>query len=279
MAPEGKGGREGHMRGRGRGGKGSNGRGTSKQNEASGRGHSSAAYGGWAKSADDSGYDKCAAGNASEEELRQRLAAMEATDASRRADEHRVREELKEAEAAKDRAKRREAQAREAVEDSRRRAVHAVERLKGEFADQMSELEEHRLARQQIQQTELASQAELDAMILAQAEAMARRDELTKEVSRLEEQARADEALADKSEARMKHVEAKVKKERKHMDSVKAEMEVLRKEKEDAQAFKRLAQEEMQRCRHKGDLGTMTWRYAAYLLLVSIFFAIFFRCL
>lgn len=212
----------------------------------------------------------------SEEELSQRMKAAEAEDVVQRADEQRLRQEITLAEEGRDRARRREIAAREAAEESRRRAARSLEHLRGELSDLMKQLQEYEHAEQEASHNEAAWQAELDTMVLSQANAMEKRDELAASISGLEDQARAKETLADKNEARARHLEEKLKKEKVKMDAVRAEAEVLRREAEEEEATKMRLQEELLRY-DDGVLSLVIWRYATIFLAVAAMFALIFR--
>lgn len=212
----------------------------------------------------------------SEEELSTRIAAAEADDAAQRADELRLRQDTAQAEEARDRARRREIAAREAAEDSRRRADRGLEHLRGELSDLMKQLQVHEQAEQEAKRNEAAWQAELDTMVISQANAMAKRDELVARIAGFEDQARASESLAEKSEARARHLEEKLKKEKAKLDAVRAEAEVLRREAEEEEATKTRVQEELLR-HHEGALSLVIWRYSAIFLAVAAVFALIFR--
>jgi len=216
-------------------------------------------------------------GPVSEEELAKRIATLEAEDSAQHADEYRIKEELKQAEWARDQARRKENQVREAAEDSRRRAVRNIEYYKNELADLKKVLLEHDRANKGHIQRAQASSDELDAMVLAQASAMARRDELAVEASSFEEQARANEALATKEGAKVKLVEEKVKKERAKLDAFKAHVEALRRNVDDSLGVKKRTKEELNRRQKESGLSLDIWRYLTAFLFIAIFIVLFFQ--
>lgn len=264
MATASKGSSEGKGRGRGGRGKGEGkGRGGLKQYEAS-------------RSDKELDLSKL-----SEQDLKKLIDAEEAEEASLRAEEVKLIKDLEAAKLESQRARWRESQARDAVDDARRRASHKVEYLTCEMAELMQTIETRKREKVESQQTELASQAELDSMVLTQADAMAKRDKLAVEVAKLEEQARADEAAAAQIEAKIKVIEAKVKKDKGKVDVVMAEMDALRRESEEAQRVRRRLQEEWDQAKKPIDdvenADIKLWQYGVYSLLVLIILVMFFK--
>jgi len=114
-------------------------------------------------------------------------------------------------------------------------------------------------------------------MVLAQARMITQRDELTAEVARLEEQARADEMRANKVESRARHVEERCKKERERVDMVKREAEESKREVDVEHSSHKRAKEELLRHQEEGTLGITIWRCVTGILAAVAVFATVYR--
>lgn len=214
--------------------------------------------------------DATALSTVPEQELRTRLQAAQAEEAALHAEEDRLRQELQGAQSARDHARRREIQARESCDDARRRDAHLIERLRSDLADLKKLLQEHEQTNLANFRDEQAWQAEIDAKILAQADAIAKRDKLAEELSHVEERARADGVLVSKSEARASHLEEKVKKERERIDAVRRETEVLRRETEDENRLQRHAEEELRQCQQSETHSLRPTQAVFFILLLAV---------
>jgi len=215
--------------------------------------------------------------NPSEEELSRSVKEAEAEEIAQGANLCRLRQEFNQAQDARDRAKRSEAHVRETAEDSQRRSERNIECLRNEIADLMKQVADHEKSQNDQESKEKGLQAELDAMILSQASAMARRDELSAGLPRMEEQARTSETLATKEEAKVKYLENKLRKEKERLDVVRAQADSLRREADDELAIKDKVQQEILRCQEDGDLGLSVWRHLAAALGSAVVVATTFR--
>lgn len=213
----------------------------------------------------------------SEEELVKQVKEAESEEISQRANECRLRQEVNQAQDVRDRVKRAETRARDAAEDSQRRGELNIESLRNELADLMKKVADYERSQSDQESKQKMWQAELDAMILSQASAMARRDELVASVARLEEQARTTEALATKEEAKVKYLENKLRKEKERLDVVRAQADALRREADDELAIKEKVQQEILQCQEEADLSLSVWRHLAAALGVAVLVALIFR--
>lgn len=209
--------------------------------------------------------------------MKQRVDEAQAIETALRADEHRLRQDLLAAEEVLQRGRWQEERAREAAEDGRKRASRTVEFLRGELSELMQLVLGYEQSEKEHALKETAWQAELDGMVLAQAQAMTRRDELTVEVARLEEQARSDEARATKVESRARHVEERCKKERERVDMVKHESEVSKREVDVERENQKRAQKELLHHQEEGTLGITIWRCCAGILAAMAVCAAIYR--
>eukprot|EP00931_Biecheleriopsis_adriatica_P043584 TRINITY_DN24912_c0_g1_i2.p1 TRINITY_DN24912_c0_g1~~TRINITY_DN24912_c0_g1_i2.p1 ORF type:complete len:195 (-),score=44.51 TRINITY_DN24912_c0_g1_i2:41-586(-) len=133
-------------------------------------------------------------------------------------------EEVASAAAARDLARRREVAARDDAEEARRKAVLQRDCMKDELSGLMNQLANcERLAKEQ-QHIQNSWQAELDALVLSQGEAMERRDHLAADNARLEAETRRHVARTAEIEAQASRLEEKIVKDRCRIDLLKKEV-------------------------------------------------------
>eukprot|EP00931_Biecheleriopsis_adriatica_P043583 TRINITY_DN24912_c0_g1_i1.p1 TRINITY_DN24912_c0_g1~~TRINITY_DN24912_c0_g1_i1.p1 ORF type:complete len:210 (-),score=49.71 TRINITY_DN24912_c0_g1_i1:41-631(-) len=164
--------------------------------------------------------------SASEElaSLRERLQKAEDAESRIREEELKLREEVASAAAARDLARRREVAARDDAEEARRKAVLQRDCMKDELSGLMNQLANcERLAKEQ-QHIQNSWQAELDALVLSQGEAMERRDHLAADNARLEAETRRHVARTAEIEAQASRLEEKIVKDRCRIDLLKKEV-------------------------------------------------------
>eukprot|EP00927_Polykrikos_kofoidii_P054496 TRINITY_DN48908_c0_g1_i1.p1 TRINITY_DN48908_c0_g1~~TRINITY_DN48908_c0_g1_i1.p1 ORF type:complete len:301 (-),score=69.67 TRINITY_DN48908_c0_g1_i1:208-1080(-) len=206
-----------------------------------------------------------------EPELTAGLTQAQARERVAAAEEARLWDELKSAEVARETQRQREARCREAAVDVCRRAERSNEALHAEIKELTERIvscgEEDREHERLVNHW----QAEMDAMVLEQAENMQQRDELVERLKHIEKQTREAETKAVAAELRTKQAEDRRKKERARAVASRREADELARLKDEARAGHRIAADALRHRQKQLDPSAVNWRRAA--LAMGIFAA------